>query len=53
MKGSSEQSGLGNMNEIKRDIDDVVNDLKEKNSIKKQKVNKKEYYQECLIVNYQ
>ena len=35
MKGSGEQNGLGNMNEIKRDIDDVVNDLQRKRFNKK------------------
>ena len=35
MKGSGKQNGLGNMNEIKRDIDDVVNDLQRKKFNKK------------------
>ena len=35
MKGSGEQNGLGSMNEIKRDIDDVVNDLQRKRFNKK------------------
>ena len=35
MKGSGEQNGLGNMNEIKRDVDDVVNDLQRKKFNKK------------------
>ena len=35
MKGPGKQNGLGNMAEIKRDIDDVVNDLKRKRFNKK------------------
>ena len=41
MKGSGEQTGLGNMDQIKKDIDHVVNDLKRK-SFNRKTVDKQE-----------
>ena len=41
MKGSGEQTGLGNMDQIKKDIDHVVNDLQRK-SFNRKTVDKQE-----------
>ena len=47
MRGSGKQVGFGNLSEIKKDINDVVNDLQRKSSIKKRKISKGEFYREC------